>query len=203
MSYFNNFPNIIYNGKPTKNITLRAKIMEPFRKDSTNFYPYTVKDNQTAEAIAFDYYDDPNYVWVIYLCNDIIDPYYDWHMSQYDFEKFLAEKYGSLYQSQSIISHYKKIPDYYYISRDNNTVILGSVYDPNVHGYNFTRVDEDYDIQINPESFTTLGLSLTEWEPVSMYDVELEKNETKRFIKLLDRRLVPSLERQLKALMNE
>jgi len=44
--------------------------------------------------------------WLIYLSNNIIDPYYDWNMSQYNFEQFILSKYGSYANAQGRVAYW-------------------------------------------------------------------------------------------------
>lgn len=200
--YFNKFPDIEYNGSTAKNITLRARVLDKFRLQSTNFYSYTVKDNETADSIAFDYYDDPNYVWLIYYCNDIIDPYHDWYMNSLVFDKYIEKKYGSVVAAMEEVLYYKKDPVVYYLSTTDNDYLREIEYDPNVHANSYERIEIDEDVKVSPDTFTVEGLSLTEWSPVDAYTYEIDQNEQKRFIKLLNSNLVPMVEKQLKDLLN-
>lgn len=196
--YFSSFPRINYNNTNAVNITLRSKIIDSFKAVATNFYSYTIKDGETADALAYDYYGDPNYVWIIYLCNNIIDPYYDWPLSNINFDKYIKNKYGSISTAQTQISYYKKLPVVYYINNDTNIFILGSLYDPAVNGYNWTKTIVDDDIRIS--SVTSPDPAV--WLSVYAYTDELEQNENKRYMRLLDRSLTSSIDRQFKELMN-
>jgi hypothetical protein len=222
--YFSAFPYINYSGINAKNITLRANISNSFKQISTNFYNYTIKDGETADALAFDYYGDPNYIWAIYLANNIIDPYYEWPLSSIEFDNFIINKYGSTEAARNTISYYKKIPVDYYVNTNTNAFILASLYDPLVNGYNWTKVTIDDDIKnsndpnfsIITESNLTLitesgtkilcnnllNLDTTVWQEVDAYTDELEQNENKRYIKLLDNSLISVMDRQLKEIMN-
>lgn len=196
--YFTNFPRITYNGINALNITLRAKMNDNFKKNATSFYPYTIKDGETAENLAFDYYGDSNYCWVIYFTNDIIDPYYDWPLSSYNFDEYIAKKYGSIQIAKSTTAYYKKLAIDYYVNNNNNQFILATLYNPATDGTDWSLVTVDDNLKItaleNPDPAI--------WTEVDVYTDELEQNEEKRYIKLLDRRLVGSIDRQLKDVLN-
>ena len=51
------------------------------------------------------YYDDPQLVWLIFLANNILDPYYDWPLPQNQFGDFLISKYGTIAAAQAKILH--------------------------------------------------------------------------------------------------
>ena len=221
--YFDNFPDTVYNGTTLKNITMRAKILDSYKSNASNFYPYTLSDGETADNLAYDYYGDPGYNWIIYYCNDIIDPYYDWPVSNKDFDAYIKDKYGSVSACQSnnlllesnsylmqedngltklegySLAFYRKKPSMYYISRDNPILFLTeAVYSPTVHGYSWDKVSIDDDIRI----YSTTSPNPAEWMSIDCYTYELEENEKKRYIKLLDKSLIPSIERQLREIMN-
>ena len=126
--YFAAFPSINYSGTNAKNITLRTNIVKSFSQNASNFYTYLIKDGETADAIAYDYYNDANYIWVIYMVNNIIDPYYEWPLSTVEFEKFIIDKYGSLASAKQTTVYYKKIPINYYVNDTTNEFILASLY---------------------------------------------------------------------------
>ena len=47
------------------------------------------------EDIAYYYYGSTDYTWLIYLANNIVDPYHQWPLSQENFNKYLIEKYAA------------------------------------------------------------------------------------------------------------
>ena len=197
--YFSSFPRINYNNTAAVNITLRSKIIDNFKVTATNFYSYTIKDGESADSLAYDYYGDPNYTWIIFLCNDIIDPYYDWPLSNTNLDRYIQNKYGSIAAAKSQISYYKKLPITYYINNSTNDFILESLYDPSINGYNWTKTIMNDDIRISKD---TASVDPAVWATVYAYDDELEQNENKRNIKLLNRALLSSIDGQFKEMMN-
>ncbi len=197
--YFDSFPDVEYSGVSVKNITLRAKILDSYKTNASNFYPYTLADGETADNLAFDYYGDPGYNWIIYYCNDIIDPYYDWPVSNRDFDSYIKDKYGSVEACKSTTAFYRLKPQIFYVSRSNpNSYLSEAVYNPSTHGYDWDRVEIDNDYRM----YATVSPSPSLWSAIDSYTYELEENEKKRYIKLLDKALVPSIERQLREIMN-
>lgn len=73
--------------KLVTDITSRVSSSKEIRENVFLYEYYDVKDNETPEIIADKIYNDVNLHWVILLCNDIIDPVYDWVMS---YEMLLA-----------------------------------------------------------------------------------------------------------------
>jgi hypothetical protein len=101
--YFSKFPSVSYNGQLAKNILCRPKILYDRSNSPNVFYDYTLPEEQRADVVANDYYDDPDYAWLIYLANGVVDPYHDYFLSETDFNLFIAKKYGSINTAQNTI----------------------------------------------------------------------------------------------------
>jgi hypothetical protein len=105
--YFQKLPNLYYNNYLVKDISRRAKIVEEPRKSPFVFYPYEIKHQLRSDHIAEYYYNDSELDWLIYMSNEIIDPYYDWYLNDFQFESLLIQKYGSIEQAQKKIIFYR------------------------------------------------------------------------------------------------
>lgn len=200
--YFLNFPKILYGNTSIDNLLLRVNFFDNSRNNDSIFYPYVVKDNEKAEEIAFSYYGDSNYVWIIYLFNSIIDPYYDWYLSVPQFENFITKKYGSIPEAQSTILYYEKNTSSYYISTDGTRIVPAIQYDPIADGYNYTlSLGSDYHtISVDTYNLNPLPAIYT---PVDAYTDESIKNENKRFIKLLNSSYTSTISNQIETLLND
>jgi hypothetical protein len=106
-TYFTNFPVISYLDNPAINLLASVKIRDVVKNNVNVFYPYVVKDGERPDHIAADYYGDARYSWLIYLANDIIDPYYQWPMPTGDFKKFIVKKYGTIEKATEQILFYR------------------------------------------------------------------------------------------------
>ena len=99
--YFSKFPLMVYDMKGDKNFKLlpdilrRVKLRAGLASSRFVFDKYNVKDNENPEDVAFKYYGDPTYHWVVLMVNNITDRYYQWPMNQADFADFLTDKYGA------------------------------------------------------------------------------------------------------------
>lgn len=63
-----------------------------FKKFSPNDYIYyTVKNGETPEIIAYNYYGTVDYWWIILLYNNILDPFYEWPISNNDLEQYVQD----------------------------------------------------------------------------------------------------------------
>jgi hypothetical protein len=73
----------------------------------TIFYVYDVPAGQRADLTAYGYYGDSYYDWLIYLTNGIIDPIYDWYLSERDFDSFMTDKYGTIENAKRRIKYWQ------------------------------------------------------------------------------------------------
>ena len=93
MKYFENFPDIVYEGKRVKDITRRAEFIKSVSNNPYLHLPYTVKEGERPEDVANFYYGSPDYVWLVLMANNMTDPYHDWPLSTNEFHDFIIEKY--------------------------------------------------------------------------------------------------------------
>jgi hypothetical protein len=93
MKYFENFPEVIYDGKRVKDITRRNRFVRGLQNNPLLYMPYTVEEGERAEDVANFYYGSVDYVWLVYMANNIIDPYHEWPLNTQEFNDMLIEKY--------------------------------------------------------------------------------------------------------------
>lgn len=91
--YFEHFPKIEYEGKTIRDITRRNQFIKNVSNNPLVFLPYTVRDGEKPEDIANWYYGSPDYVWLVLMANNIVDPYHQWPKNTEDFNNYLIEKY--------------------------------------------------------------------------------------------------------------
>ena len=106
-NYFNKLGIITYDDQLVNNIISSVRFKDIVLKTQAAFYPYTIKEGERADTIAANYYDDARYTWLVYLSNKIMDPYYEWPLSQYDLEKYLIKKYGTVAEAADKVAFYK------------------------------------------------------------------------------------------------
>lgn len=173
VNYFKNFPVVQYNEHALRNIILKAKISKNLIQSYDAYYPYTIKAGETPTSLAYDYYGSVEYVWLIFLVNDIVDPYYDWPMDDSIFNEYIIKKYGSIATAMNI-----SLSTYY---RNSN--------------YSYYMTKTTYD---NISAGERTG-----WQPISNYNYEIIENEQKRKIKLLDRSVVVDVSFELERVLKK
>ena len=100
MAYFRRFPLRVYDMKGDKvykllpDILRRVKLRSGIRAGAFTFDNYDVKEGESPEDVAFKWFGDPEYHWVILTTNNITDRFYQWPMTQPQFQNFIEDKYG-------------------------------------------------------------------------------------------------------------
>ena len=115
MAYFERFPLMAYdvaadgNYKLLPNILKRVKLRTGLASGSFLFDSYDVIDGEKPEDVAFKLYGDPELHWVILMTNNVTDRYYQWPMTQPQFQEHLKDKYGA--GNEDSVHHYEKTTD--------------------------------------------------------------------------------------------
>lgn len=173
--YFSRFPLVDYDGVPAKNILARVDFTDRTKKDIRYNFDYVLQEGTSRpDILSFNYYDSSQYDWIIYLSNNVVDPYHDYYMSESDFKKYILGKYGSLEIARSKILHYRNnwAPD--------ESLITESVYEnlqSNIKKYwkprlnnagqivGYERVKEDWIASTNRILQLTVDIDISSFEP--------------------------------------
>ena len=111
MAYFNRFPLMAYDISGNKvykllpDILRRVKLRSGIRSGAFMFDNYDVKDGERPEDIAYKWFGDAEYHWVILMTNNITDRYYQWPLTQPQFQEHLKDKYGA--GNEDAVHHYE------------------------------------------------------------------------------------------------
>lgn len=116
MELYDKFDRVLYNGQTLTNILRRAKPIRTILNRIDLFYPYIIKDGERADTIAYDYYGSSDYTWLIYIINNIYDPYYQWPLSHTQLIDYLNVKYGDYFATQVDIAYYKNDDEDYVVT---------------------------------------------------------------------------------------
>lgn len=105
--FFKYFPTLFHSNTAVTNIIARVKFEESVKNNLAVFLPYQISEGQRPDQIAEEYYGDATYDWIIYLSNNITDPYHQWPKTQDVFENFIVAKFGSVANAQQQIAYYR------------------------------------------------------------------------------------------------
>ena len=105
--YFEKFPIINYANSQVVDITRRAVLLNRVSKNPYVYYPYELVDEERADQFSSRYYEDPYQSWILYLSNNISDPYYEWYLTESQLYDFCEKKYGSYFLAQQKTKFYR------------------------------------------------------------------------------------------------
>lgn len=91
---FSKYPSIINNGESVKNITIRLDFIDRIKNNVAVFQYINVGDQDTPESLAYKYYGNPELFWIILYLNNVVDPFYDWILSEDRLYDYCVRKYG-------------------------------------------------------------------------------------------------------------
>lgn len=91
--FFRYFPDVTYAGYTAKDITKVSVLQDTLNDETFTYFPYTVREEETAQDVAYFYYGDVSFVWLVYMSNKMKDPYYDWPMGQRQLEDYMQDQY--------------------------------------------------------------------------------------------------------------
>jgi hypothetical protein len=207
MQYFDTLPKVVYRSAQGTsslytNLMARASIVPSVLKNPMVYYKYDLQEGDTPEIVAYKYYGDSYRYWVVLFANQIMDPQWEWPLSYAAFNSYINDKYGynqstgmwsvfdpyaTTYQFQKIITQYDAESQ---ITTVNTVVIDESTYVDNVN-----ETTNSYTLPTG-----TVTVSVTK-KILSYYEWELETNDSKRTINILNEVYVDELEKQFKNLM--
>jgi len=197
MKYFNTLPKILstdYNGNAIAltNLLARANIIPEVLKSPLLYYTYDIQEGDTPEIVAHKYYGDSYRYWIVLFSNQMLDPQWDWPLSGSNFNKYIVDKYTE-FNPYSEVHHYEKTLTQY----DNNTFTT-TVNTVAVDEYTYDHIVEGTNSYTLPTG--VVSVSITK-KAVTYYAYELDLNESKRNIKLLNQIYVNEFESEFKRLM--
>jgi hypothetical protein len=105
--YFSKFPKITYSNNYVVDITRRVVLTNAVSTSAYAFYPYDITADERADQFSYRYYNDQYQSWLLYITNQITDPYYGWYLTDPQFNEFVELKYNSLTLAQQKVKYYK------------------------------------------------------------------------------------------------
>lgn len=199
MSYFAKYPKVITTQKDGTrsvmvNLMARSSIIQTLLDNPVLFYKYDIQDGETPEMIAHRYYNDSYYYWLILYANQISDPQWGWPLDRASFERYIVKKYTSV-NPYLTIHHYEKVISQFESSSRTTTEKKITI-DENT----YNTLTPSTTVYSFPTSTTTITISKN---AVTLYQYELDLNESKRLIKVIKKEFAEIVNGQLETLMSE
>lgn len=108
--YFNKLGTTEYNGVTIPDILKRISIVNGESFNVSNFVEqYTIGENETPENVAYNYYNNVEYYWIIIVLNNIKSRFFDWPLSTEQFGNYIEQKYRtkiSLFFEEGSLSNF-------------------------------------------------------------------------------------------------
>jgi hypothetical protein len=222
MKYFESFPGTLYtfdkntiNQQVVTDILARSTFLREIANNTSVAYEYNVKETDTAEIIAHKVYGDAYRSWIVLLFNQIINPYYDFPLTSVALDSYIENKYSqTINQALTTIHHYEKevtkeaMYNGLLIDKTTETFIIGEFevdYSDNSITPATLPGTADTSLVVSTETIAYPNYNLkitTVNRAVSNYTYEVNENEKKRQIKLLDEKFVQRVEDEFRSLMS-
>lgn len=173
--YFSYFPTTKHDltnigQKVTLTNILRRFIVRSDVTERTDvFYDYDIQSGDRPDTIAEKYYGDADLAWLVLHFNNITDPVFGWALFDEDFINYLKGKYGSVAIAQSTVHEYRQVINEKEVKFDG------------------TIIPERY---VVVDLTTYITLAPTERRTIYKYDYEVEQNDARRKIRILDKRFL-------------
>tara|TARA_Y100001938_G_scaffold36394_1_gene50181 strand:+ start:1020 stop:1673 length:654 start_codon:yes stop_codon:yes gene_type:complete len=196
MAYFDSHPNLILPSfSPnrnstkdyyvTKNLFRRGKIREDFFQNAVAFEKFLIVGDNRPDNVAEEIYGDPELDWVVLISNNILNVRDEWPMSQYDFQRYLNNKYDPEQLTQ--IHHYetKDIRD-----QQNILILEGGL-----------TVDANFTFKYSQDgnNFSLSGSDIL--DSFTNFDFETKKNDKKRDIFIIRSKYIDMILEDLREIM--
>ena len=206
MQYFNTLPKIVYRSPQGTsslytNLMARASIMPSILKNPMVYYKYDLQEGDTPEIVAYKYYGDSYRYWIVLFANEIMDPQWEWPLSYTAFNSYINDKYGynestgmwNVFDPYSTTYQFQKIVTQY--DAESQTTTVNTIV---IDEYTYDNLNETTNSYTLPTGTVTITVTK---KALSYYDWELETNESKRTINILNEVYVNQIEKEFKNLM--
>jgi hypothetical protein len=98
---FGDFPRISYtlddydSEQVVVDIFKRVVLSKEFKENTSYYFEYEVLHGETPEELSYRFYGTQNLHWLILMVNDVIDPRFNWPVSEENLFKIVSDRYGA------------------------------------------------------------------------------------------------------------
>lgn len=179
---FELYPSLQYtldNGETKQIVTdifRRVILSKEFQDNVSYFEEYDIVDGESPEEVSYKFYDTTTLHWLVLMTNNIIDPHFEWPLSEGNLLKQVESKYGSeknIFTINRAVNKKGYQVETYFLLAEESThknpvrLILEGIDDTGIN---------------TPISYKEINVS-TDFQ--SNFEVEQLKNESYRRIKIL------------------
>ena len=195
-NYFSQLPDLEYVSRlpdakisdynPVKNFFMRGKLREDIFQNVAVFTKYEVRGDDRPDNVAFEVYGDANLDWLVLTCNNIINVYDEWPMTQFNFENYLLDKYDT-YENINATHHYETTE----VKNSKGVVIVPAG----------LEVDSNYSVSFYDEEIEGMTIVSSPVTEITNYHYEEKLQEDRRNIFLLKPRFLNVVKDDLEEMM--
>jgi hypothetical protein len=157
------------------------------------FYKYDIQDGDTPEIVAYKYYGDAYRYWIVLFSNQMLDPQWDWPLNSINFQNYIVNKYTT-FNPYSTIHGYTQTTTQYDYNTQTTTVNKVNI------SQNTFNTFVPYNATVTlPTGKVSISKTVSS---ISYYQYELDLNESKRNINILNKQYVNQIESEFKKLMS-
>lgn len=197
MQYFKTLPKLISTNNGNSilltNLLVRSSIIQNLLTNSLVFYKYDIQDGDTPEIVAYKYYGDAYRYWIVLFSNQMLDPQWDWPLNSINFQNYIVNKYTT-FNPYSTIHGYTQTTTQYDYNTQTTTVNKVNI------SQNTFNTFVPYNATVTlPTGKVSISKTVSS---ISYYQYELDLNESKRNINILNKQYVNQIESEFKKLMS-
>jgi len=150
-----------------KNLFRRVKVREDYFTSFVEFVKYQITGDDRPDIVAEKVYGSSDLDWIVLVSNNIIDIKNEWPMTEYDLNQYLNDKY-----TEQQLASIKEYRTFEWRDRNNQLIVpAGQI------------VDENFKVEYLKGNQI---VSVSPIRSVSVFEWEVERNDERRNINLID-----------------
>jgi len=198
-NFFSEYPKISYSlddfesRQVVVDIFKRVVLSKEYLENSLYFEEYEVLHGETPEEVSYRFYGTAKLHWTILMFNNIVDPRFEWPVSEESLYKIVEKKYGG---PQNVFTTNRAKNSKGYVVETFFVLTEDSSHEEPIRLLYENPLDEGINTPVAYQS----SIEIADLE--SNYEVESEKNEKNRAVKILKPEIIQEIVSNYKKLIN-
>jgi len=198
-NFFSEYPKISYSlddfesRQVVVDIFKRVVLSKEYLENSLYFEEYEVLHGETPEEVSYRFYGTTKLHWAVLMFNNIIDPRFEWPVSEESLYKIVEKKYGG---PQNVFTTNRAKNSKGYVVETFFILTEDSTHEEPIRLLYENPLDEGINTPIAYQDSTEIA------DLESNYEIESEKNEKNRSIKILKPEIIQEVVSNYKKLIS-
>jgi hypothetical protein len=198
-NFFSEYPKISYSlddfesRQVVVDIFKRVVLSKEYLENSLYFEEYEVLHGETPEEVSYRFYGTTKLHWAVLMFNNIIDPRFEWPVSEESLYKIVEKKYGG---PQNVFTTNRAKNSKGYVVETFFILTEDSSHEEPIRLLYENPLDEGVNTPIAYQDSTEIA------DLESNYEIESEKNEKNRSIKILKPEIIQEVVSNYKKLIS-